>query len=191
MAVLSSLALHGNPAAVLQRGGEEGAVLARAAVALLRAAVPAGACDDVQRLGLSTLAPCSILLKLLKSAGAPAAAPALALLLSNIDAAAGALAGAAAAAACALRAEAADLDLEADGLGMLVYYPMHGLELLFNAATAATGTTRPQMSAATARTVVRAAAAAIALLPPGAHSRHWAGPGAAAAYRFLVSTPAS
>lgn len=206
MVVLSALVSEGDAAAVL--GGEKGAVVARAALAVLRAA-PA-AIDDAHGPGelLGGVAvietPCALLLNLLTRCGAPeaaaAAAPELSPCFSALDATASILAAAAAAGCRVLRAAAAsrrrgepDISTEvllsppdSDGKVFLVARPLACLQFLLNAAMAATGAPRAPVAAATARDVLHACAAAVALVPPGVGMHHWSITGATMAYTIMV-----
>lgn len=181
------------PDTVLRRG-EESAVLARSAVALLRAA-PAASGGALRALAAYTLSPCNIILRLLFRSGTPAAAaaadPALAPVFSALDAAATALAGVVTAGCRALAAAAAagtagGASLE-DNVAV-VAEPLACVLLSLQPAARATHAARPPITAATARAVLGAAAAAVALFPPGADRSHWAIRGAGGASMIMVRT---
>lgn len=204
MVVLSALVSEGDAAAVLR--GEQGAVLARAAVAVLRA-VPA-AVDDAHGPGelLGGVAvietPCALLLNLLTRCGAPeaaaAAAPELSPCFSALDATASIISAVVAAGCRVLSAAAAsrrrgevDISTEvllspADGKVFVVARPLACLQFLLHAAMAASGAPRAPVAAATAQAVLHACAAAVALVPPGVGMHHWSITGATMAYTIMV-----
>lgn len=172
----------GDAAAVLLRSSDEGATVARAAVALLRAGQGGVGgtlhLDDSDALDAAFISPCAVLLGMLaccgatvEGAAAAAAAPALAPLFSELDVAAAVLAGAAASACRALRTAIASGRPRGAAPGAfersLAQRPLACLLSLLKSAAAAAGAARPPIKAATARAVLGAAAAAIALTPPG------------------------
>lgn len=183
MAALKELVDRGDEAAVLRRGAD-GAVLVRAAVALLRQA------PYVDRRGHW-------------------AGRASSLELFGVDAVATTLASAMEPAIRALRDGAAPYykcrteedkrvtyllrdDGDLRGFSWMIESPLRILHKLLKAAAAAAGAERPPVSHATARAVLGVAAAAIALLPPGAERNafngapNWALGIATQAYMFLV-----
>lgn len=197
MAMIRELAACDDDDAVL-RSGADGAVLVRAAVALLRAA-PAGAAAVGGALGVlqkGIVGPGEVLNFMMLRFGAPAAAaaaaPELAPLFSALDAAADALAGVVAAAARALRGSAGEAHAPRGGVGdankhLMIEFPLESLTKMLKAAAAAAGAARPPaVTRATYRAVLDACVAVIALVPAGAGASHWAMTSGVHAYSFLV-----
>lgn len=187
------LATNGDAAAVL-RCGEDGAPLARAAVALLRSVPPTLGQGSPSALLSVTSLPCGVLAMFLSACGAPAvaagAAPALAPLFSRLDTAAHALATVVMLTNRTLRAAPPGASLAElhtpEQIGALRAASLDCLQLLLQTAAAAAGAARPPLSGTFPRSVMLVAAGAIGLVPPGVTAGHWSIPGAKVAQEILV-----